>query len=225
MFEALLIDFYGTVVHEDDDVVAEICQIISMSMPVPTDPRTIGRYWWNSFVGMFMDSQGPSFRRQRELEHESLVRTIEYFSATSDPDLLSEMMFEHWSTAALFDDALPFLDEIKVPIVVLSNIDRVDIESVIDHHGMRFTGVVTSEDVRAYKPHPSMFHAGLRAAGVADPSRVLHVGDSIVSDVQGANRCGLAVAWINRTGKVLEGSAEPDHVVTDLRELLPLVST
>jgi len=45
MFTALLVDFYGTIVHEDDDVVATICKAISDSTSEPADPRAIGRHW------------------------------------------------------------------------------------------------------------------------------------------------------------------------------------
>jgi len=163
------------------------------------------------FFNSFMASHGSSFRCQRELEHASPVRTIRHFSATSDADRLSEMMFEHWLSAATFDDAVTFLGQVTVPVVVPSNIDRLDISAAIDHHGMRFTDVITSEDVRAYKPHPAMFEAGLHALGISEPSRVLHIGDSLVSDVQGANRCGIPVAWVNRTGKPTNGSAQPSR--------------
>ena len=176
------------------------------------------------FFDSFMASHGSSFRCQRELEHASLVRTIRHFSATSDADRLSEMMFEHWSSAATFDDAVTFLDQVTVPVVVLSTIDRLDISAAIDHL-IRFTDVITSEDVRAYKPHPAMFEAGLHALGISEPSRVLHIGDSLVSDVQGANRCGIPVAWVNRTGKPTNGSAQADHIASDLMELPPLISS
>jgi 2-haloacid dehalogenase/putative hydrolase of the HAD superfamily len=225
VFEALLVDFYGTIVHEDDDVVALICEAISGSMVAPADPRVVGRHWWRVFSESFMGSCGSSFRCQRELEHASLVQTIRHFSATCDAALLSEMMFEHWSSAAAFDDASAFLDQVTLPVVVLSNIDRHDVDAAIAHHGMSFAAVVTSEDAGAYKPHPAMFEAGLRAAGVTDPTKVLHVGDSLVSDVQGANRYGIPVAWLNRTGKPMRGPVRPDHVVADLTELLPLLST
>ena len=82
---------------------------------------------------------------------------------------------------------------------------------------------MTSEQCRAYKPRPEMFAAALAALGCA-PERVLHVGDSIGSDLGGAAAAGIAAAWVNPTGRALPaGLAPPRHVVSDLRELAPLV--
>jgi 2-haloalkanoic acid dehalogenase type II len=223
VFEALLLDFYGTVVHEDDDVVASICRVIADSSAGGVGPSDIGRVWWASFSELCMASHGDRFATQRELEHRSLVSTVERFGATCDPEVLSTRMFEHWARSPLFDDAQAFLAAADLPVVVLSNIDRRDIESCLDVHRLRFDTVVTSEDVRAYKPHAAMFEAGLQATGVTDRRRVLHIGDSFTSDVCGANAAGIPVAWLNRSLKPKGTDGHPDHVAATLSDLLPLL--
>jgi 2-haloacid dehalogenase/putative hydrolase of the HAD superfamily len=107
--------------------------------------------------------------------------------------------------------------------VILSNIDRADLESCLALYELRVQAIVTSDDVRAYKPHPAMFDAGLAATGISDRRRVLHIGDSSTSDVAGANAASIPVAWVNRTHKPPTPSATPDHTVTTLTELLPIV--
>jgi putative hydrolase of the HAD superfamily len=46
------------------------------------------------------------------------------------------------------------------------------------------------------KPWPDMFHQGAIKLGVM-PSKILHVGDSLASDVQGALNAGCIAAWYN----------------------------
>lgn len=222
MFEAVLVDFYGTIVHEDDLIVRDICTSISATMTAPTDPQSIGRYWWEAFSASVAGSVGDAFRCQRDLEFAALLQTIEYFSSSSDAGVLSQQLFDHWTAPPVFADARTFLDRVSVPVVVLSNIDRRDIDAAIACHGMTFERVVASDEVRAYKPHPAMFAAGLRASGVSDARKVLHVGDSLVSDVEGANRFGIPVAWLNRAGRAPRGSARPDHVAATMTDLLDL---
>ncbi|WP_127532827.1 HAD family hydrolase [Paenibacillus kobensis] len=48
---------------------------------------------------------------------------------------------------------------------------------------------------------------------------MLHVGDSLVSDIQGAQQVGIAAAWMNRKGKALPDGMKPDFVVSDFDEL------
>jgi len=53
---------------------------------------------------------------------------------------------------------------------------------------------------------------------------VIHVGDSLVADVQGASRLGIRTVWVNRGG-LHRGPAdpEPDAEAHDLRELPAIV--
>jgi 2-haloacid dehalogenase/putative hydrolase of the HAD superfamily len=218
MVDAVLLDFYGTVVHEDDVVIDQICAAIHQSSTVQATPREIGRYWWATFADSFTHSYGDDFQTQRRLELASLIRTIEHFGARCDAGELSEPLFAYWERPPIFDDAVEFLDGVEVPVVVVSNIDRHDIETAIDHHGLAFDHVVTSEDVRSYKPRPELFAAGLKLVDCPH-DRVLHVGDSLTSDVAGAQSLGIPVAWVNRAGRPSPDASRPTHEVASLADL------
>jgi len=45
-----------------------------------------------------------------------------------------------------------FFATCPIPIYVVSNIDRNDVLQAIDYHGLKPTGVFTSEDAKSYKP-------------------------------------------------------------------------
>lgn len=85
------------------------------------------------------------------------------------------------------------MQSMSIPVCVLSNIDRTDIEAAISLHGLRFHGLVTSDDAKAYKPHPEMFRLGLELLGL-NASDVIHAGDSRSSDVAGARAMDIPVA-------------------------------
>jgi 2-haloalkanoic acid dehalogenase type II len=218
-FDAVLLDFYGTVVHEDDAVVAEICGFISRASPGTPPPGEIAGFWWQTYSTLVLGSHGASFATQRVLEHESLVTTLSRFRATCDPTPLSGKMYAHWQRPPVFDDALAFLARVPLPVLVVSNIDRRDIESAIGHHRLTFEAVLTSEDARSYKPRPELFRAAAEAAG-APLDRLLHVGDSATSDVAGANALGIPVAWVNRAQKRLPNGLRAEFEVSRLTDLL-----
>ncbi len=67
-----------------------------------------------------------------------------------------------------------------------------------------------------------MFHMALDVLGL-QPDEVLHVEDSRTSDVGGATRLGIPVAWVNRTGKSATGDPVADYTVTSLNEVLTIV--
>ena len=218
-FDAVLLDFYGTVVHEDDEVVADICQSIREASPGSPSPGDVAAFWWQTYSALVLGSHGSSFATQRVLEHTSLVETLSHFAATCDAEPLSQKMYAHWQRPQLFEDARTFLNQVPLPVVIVSNIDRHDIEAAITHHQLGFAAVITSEDVRAYKPRPELFRAGAEAVG-APLDRVLHVGDSATSDIAGANALGVAVAWVNRAQKRLPDGLSRNFEVRRLTQLI-----
>ena len=63
-----------------------------------------------------------------------------------------------------------------------------------------FSHVFVSESVGAQKPLPAFFDAVLNAIDETDKSKVLVIGDSLGSDIQGAANAGLDSVWYNPQG-------------------------
>ena len=73
--KALFVDFYGTIVHEDGEVIKKITDIIQKT-GVIEDKSEIDSFWWKDFQTMFQNSYGDTFETQRALEEKSLVHSI-----------------------------------------------------------------------------------------------------------------------------------------------------
>jgi len=88
------------------------------------------------------------------------------------------------------------LNELGIPVIVTTDTSRSGSvwKSFLEMAGqMRLTDVVASTDVGACKPDPRIFSEVVHRAGVP-ASKVLHVGDSWVWDVEGARACGMGAA-------------------------------
>lgn len=109
-----------------------------------------------------------------------------------------------------------------VPICVVSNIDRADLDAALRCTKLPLPLTATSEDVRAYKPRPEPFLAGLSLLGL-QAHEVLHIGDSLGSDIAGANALGIAAAWVNVRGRRAPQDAILAAECSDLRHLIPLI--
>lgn len=108
---------------------------------------------------------------------------------------------------ALFDDALPALDDLRgreLTLGMVSNMGR-DMQKLSDRLGLTpyLDFAIASREVGAEKPHPPIFHAALRRAGV-QPQEAIHVGDQYLSDVQGARGVGITPLLIDREGVLAE---------------------
>lgn len=197
--KALFADFYGTIVHEDGEVIKKITDIIQET-GVVKDKSEVDSYWWKDFQTMFQNSYGDTFETQRALEEKSLEHTLAKFQSTANAKELSNLMFEHWIKPPIFEDSKKFFEKSPVPIYIVSNIDTDDINQAIEYHNLKPAGVFTSEDARAYKPRKELFELALNKTGFA-PDEVIHIGDSISSDVKGASALGIHTLWLNRFGK------------------------
>ena len=124
--KALFVDFYGTIVHEDGEVIKKITDIICKTGKAE-DPSEVDTFWWKDFQTMFMNSFGETFETQRVLEERSLVHTLERFGSDADSKELSNMMFAHWIKPPIFEDSKDFFEKSPLPIYVVSNIDTPDI--------------------------------------------------------------------------------------------------
>ncbi len=199
MIKAIFIDFYGTVVHEDGEVIKKVSQEI-YDTGNAKDKAEIGSYWWNAFQTGFQNAYGDTFETQRVLEYKSLEKTIQHFNSSADAEVLSNLMFAHWVKPPIFEESKRFFEISPVPVYIVSNIDRADVLQAIEFHGLRPTGVFTSEDAKSYKPRKELFEFALKSTGLS-ADEVVHIGDSLGSDVKGAFSVGIRPIWINRSNR------------------------
>jgi Predicted hydrolase (HAD superfamily) len=199
MVKAVFLDFYGTVVYEDGEIISKVTQEI-LETGKAKNKSEIASYWWNEFQTSFISAYGNHFKTQRELEYQSLSKTIQYFHSSADVCSLSNLMFDHWIKPPIFDESKRFFDICPVPIYIVSNIDRDDILKAIEFHGLKPMGVFTSEDARSYKPRKELFEFALTGVGLP-AGQVVHIGDSLGSDVAGASSAGINTIWVNRSGR------------------------
>jgi FMN phosphatase YigB (HAD superfamily) len=102
---------------------------------------------------------------------------------------------------------------------------------VLEEAGLRDSihAVVISETNGYRKPRPEIFADVLERLD-CDPAETLHVGDSLTADVAGAAGARINTAWLTR--RIPDPDAaladydgpEPEYVLADLAELVPLVS-
>lgn len=216
--KAAFLDFYGTLVHEDDAIIAGICREIA-GQTRDIDAKTVGAVWSEHFTSLYKAAHGETFDTQRALESSSLNWVAQHFGVELRDGVDSEL-FAYWQRPEIFDDTRSFLFDVPqhVTTCVVSNIDTDDLNAAIEHHGLVFDSVVTSESAKSYKPNAHIFDTALQVMNV-EASEALHIGDSLSSDVAGAEAIGIKTVWLNRGRKALRPGYSPDYVVNDLAEV------
>jgi FMN hydrolase / 5-amino-6-(5-phospho-D-ribitylamino)uracil phosphatase len=120
-----------------------------------------------------------------------------------------------------YDDVLPTLDALhgRCRLGLLSNGN-----SYPERCGLpeRFSFVVFSQDHGIEKPDRRLFEIALAQAGCT-PQDLLHVGDSLLNDVAGAQGAGIRSVWLNRDGRENDSASQPEFEITSLTQLIGIL--
>jgi putative hydrolase of the HAD superfamily len=142
-------------------------------------------------------------------------------------DAAAREIYDEWAACQHFamyedvPDVLRTLHASGLKIGLISNSHRclASFQTHFDLQGL-FAATVSSLEHGYMKPHPSIFQAALRSAGVNACDAVM-VGDSLMHDVDGARRLGMRGVLVARSGRVAAPPGIP--VIQSLRELPPLL--
>jgi 2-haloacid dehalogenase len=221
----VFLDAYSTVVQEDNALLIETCHEMARGTRGRHEASEIGRWWEERFHSLCDAANGERFVTQREIVTRSLADTARHFRSEIDQAAWSEALFAYAVRPMLHHDSRAFLENVGVPVCIVSNIDEQDFRDAAEYAGLVFADIVTSETARSYKPDPAIFREALSRTG-ASPARVLHIGDSYRADVVGARAAGLHVAWLNRKGapRPAEAAVAPDAEVASFLDLLEPLS-
>jgi len=124
---------------------------------------------------------------------------------------------------ALWNDALYCLDEFSKlhNLALLTNgppdlqREKIEITGIEKY----FTEIVVSGEVGYGKPDSRSYQLVLSRLG-AKPECTVYVGDSLESDILGANAIAMKTVWLNRRGSPRDESIVPDLEVSNLRQLV-----
>lgn len=81
-------------------------------------------------------------------------------------------------------------------------------------------GIFLSEKVGTQKPNPEFFEYVLDKLGVKNKKQVLMIGDSISSDIAGANAVGIDSCLVDFEKNYLEKSVNATYIVNSLEEII-----
>ena len=180
---------------------------------------------WGMDVG-FDPTEETSFQRTVQIDAAAIAELGLQPMPEAFYRRLSElfMVTSHWH---IFPDAYPTLTALKERGLVVGAVSNwvwnlpelLHALDLVSH----FDFIAASARIGFEKPHPRIFQWALEQAGVPAES-VVHVGDHIDADVEGARGVGIEGVLIDRAHRFRpEEIPEATPVIHSLDELLPLV--
>jgi len=222
LFDGIFLDFYGTLASGDHQAVHDVCQAVIDDHHLPADAADLASRWGDVYFAAIESLNGHAFRLLRQIEGDTLIETVRPLGVEIDETPYVDQLNAYLARPVLFDEVHEVLAGLRLPVCIVSNADEYELHQALEHHGIKVAHVVTSERARSYKPKPAIFRSALELTGWS-PDRVIHVGDSLHSDVGGARNAGLHAAWVRRSVRIKDiGTDQPDYTWDDLRPLLTL---
>ncbi len=160
------------------------------------------------------------------IEDEALVTSIYSNFIVQLTDAYKTLeIFEQDNATKLF----AALKERGIITVLNTGYNRETAQSLVDkldwEKGREFELMVTATDVEKSRPSPDMILFAMKHFDITDAGAVVKVGDSIIDIEEGRNAgCGLNIGITTgaHTHEQLK-SANPEHIINNLMELLPLL--
>jgi putative hydrolase of the HAD superfamily len=150
-------------------------------------------------------------------------RTIESIGINNDvlAHQLNEIYYKHrFNDIELYPDVIPCFDNLAgdFKIGLLSNGNSYPELCGLSGY---FSFVIFSQDYGIEKPDRRIFEIAIEKAGCS-ANKLLHVGDSLENDVEGARNAGIKSVWLNRTHVKNKSTIRPDFEITTLNELISI---
>ena len=165
-----------------------------------------------------------NLRDYDEIRKRSFIKMLDYVGHTG-PDIstrLNEVYLKHrYEDIDPYEDVVPTLDTLAphFKLGLLSNGNNYP-----EYFGLdgRFEFAVYAQDIGVEKPDPRTFQIAAYRAG-CELDQLLHVGDDLESDVEGAQAVGVRAVWLHREGKPNDSGIKPDYEIALLTELPALL--
>lgn len=161
------------------------------------------------------------------LRHERFSKTFEAFGIPEQemPSQIPDFYIQVCPTkSTLMPNAIAVLEYLSThyPLHIITNGFKETQRVKMRNSGIEkyFDVVIFSEEVKAHKPNPVIFDAGLKRAGANSRDSVF-IGDNLEADVLGSRNAGLSPVFYNPLK--IEHKENLNHEIEDLIELKNLL--
>ncbi len=211
-------DFEQSMTGAVDATLNELCRLAELERPPLSVEET------RAIRDRIAEERGP-VGPDNTLNHIRLASWIAVASRVERGDLGEALTEFYFKAKAEFGGMLPGAEEV---VAELRQTYRVGVltngNSTPARYGsdMELDFLVAAEQFGIEKPSRRIYEITAEQAG-CDVTELMHVGDSLHTDVTGANAAGAVSVWLNWTGEPGDGEITPDYEIRSLEEVPPLL--
>jgi putative hydrolase of the HAD superfamily len=161
---------------------------------------------------------------QEKLKVERFKRLSEKLDIQFDEFEFANSYMEHLANASfLFEDSISLVKSLSkdYKLIMVTNglkyvqDNRIRKSEIADF----FENIIISEEVGVSKPNAKIFEIAIKNTKYTDKSKILMVGDSLSSDIQGGINFHIDTCWYNPKKLINKTKLTPTYEISNLLEL------
>jgi len=161
---------------------------------------------------------------QKELKVERFKRLSDKLNIDFDEVEFAKSYMKHLSFASfLYDNSMDLIESLhknyRLSIITNGLTEVQDNRIRKSAIAKYFENIVISEEVQVSKPDPKIFELTLNIMKYTDKSKILMVGDSLTSDIQGGINFGIDTCWFNPDKITNKTGMKPNYEISNLMDL------
>jgi 2-haloacid dehalogenase len=166
---------------------------------------------------------------QEKLKVERFKRLSDKLSIQFNKMEFAKLYMKYLSKSSfLYEESIPLVESLSknYKLIMLTN----GLKDVQDNRIRKseianfFDNITISEEVHVSKPDPKIFEISLENMNYTDKRRILMVGDSLTSDIQGGINFGIDTCWYNPEQLVNKTKLVPTYEISSLSKLNNVLS-
>lgn len=218
MIKAVFLDYTGTILQLRGNEFDEMVKSFTEHSTINEKEEAV-QWYFDHLRLIERECYQDSFLTEDELVMKLLNQAESEVKLKADHNQLHTCMQNFWMYAPLYSDVQGFFDSVKLPIYILMD-NAADYAKVcLRRNKLHANGIISGEDVKAYKPRKEIFEKALELSN-CKPEEVIHVGDDLEGDVQGALNAGITPILLDRRGEHPDAECK---TIRSLTELLPII--
>lgn len=192
-------DYTGTIIRQGGPEIEEMIARVHKHSDFHSAHEAL-TFWFRNLSVLENESYLDTFRTEDEICMQLLDLCEKEHALKDSHEELHHLNQQFWRNGPVYDDAAAFFESCSIPIFVITNNAAAYVSENLTKRGIHPEGIISAEEVQAYKPHREIFLRALERAGVT-AEEAIHIGDSYESDVIGAGVLGIDAVLVNRKEK------------------------
>lgn len=218
MIKSIFLDYTGTILQLKGP---EYDQLINTAIDNSSlKTKEEAEHWFFEHLrAIEKECYRDTFLTEKELFMKLLNMADTELKLKENHTVMRTLVQNYWMYAPIYSDVANFMNKVGLPIYIIMDNSSDYAKVCLRRNGLHANAIISGEDVKSYKPRKEVFERALELSG-CDASEVIHVGDDLEGDVQGARNAGITPILLDR--KSMHRDVDCKRI-RSLSELIPYI--